>query len=66
MGGFDKERAVTLLNVPADHQVEAAYAVGRAADPADLTEEQRAKEVPNGRRPIRDFAFAGAFKAREA
>jgi nitroreductase len=66
MGGFDKERAVTLLNVPADHQVEAAYAVGRAADPADLTEEQRAKEVPNGRRPITDFAFAGAFKAREA
>jgi nitroreductase len=66
MGGFDKARAATLLDVPADHQVEAAYGVGRAADPADLTEEQRAKEVPNGRRPITDFAFAGRFKAREA
>jgi nitroreductase len=66
MGGFDKERAVTVLDVPADHRVAAAYGIGRVADPAGLTEEQRAKEVPNGRRPIADFAFAGRFKAREA
>ena len=35
-------------------------------EPPVEAEEQRAKEVPNGRRPISDFAFAGAFKAREA
>nr|WP_204262890.1 nitroreductase family protein [Methylobacterium sp. BTF04] len=61
MGGFDKERATTLLAVPEGSHVEAAYAVGRAVPQADLTDEQRAKETPNGRRPITDFAFAGGF-----
>lgn len=61
MGGFDKERTVTLLAVPEGSHVEAAYAVGRAVPQADLTEEQRAKEIPNGRRPITDFVFAGGF-----
>lgn len=66
MGGFDVERARTLLNVPEHHRVEAAYAVGRAIPPDRLDEEQRVKEAPNGRRPITDFVFAGRFPAREA
>ncbi|MGA4550844.1 nitroreductase family protein [Methylorubrum aminovorans] len=65
MGGFDKERAVTVLNVPEHHRVEAAYAVGRATPWAELTEEQRAKERANARRPITDFAFRGGFPQRE-
>lgn len=63
MTGFDRDRAVTALNVPEGHRVEAAYAVGRAIAPSELTEEQRAREVPNSRRPITDFVFAGGFKA---
>jgi nitroreductase len=66
MTGFDKERAVGALNVPEHHRVEAAYAVGRAIPPAELTDEQRTRERPNGRRPITDFVFAGAFPARDA
>lgn len=66
MTGFDRERTVSALNVPADHRVEAAYGVGRAVAYADLTEEQRPKETPNGRRPITDFVHAGGFKAPEA
>ncbi|AWN41140.1 nitroreductase family protein [Methylobacterium durans] len=66
MTGFDKERAVGALNVPEHHRVEAAYAVGRAIPPAEMTDEQRTRETPNGRRPITDFVFAGAFPARDA
>ncbi len=66
MGGFDKERAVSVLNVPEHHRVEAAYGVGRAVPWAELSEEQRAKEVPNGRRPITDFAFRGGFPRHDA
>lgn len=66
MGGFDRERARTLLNVPEHHRVEAAYAVGRAIPNDALSDEQRVKEAPNGRRPITDFAFAGRFPARDA
>ena len=66
MGGFDKERAVIALNVPEHHRVEAAYAVGRATAYDALTEESRAKEIPNGRRPITDFAFPGGFPPRDA
>lgn len=66
MTGFDRERAREVLSVPDDHRVEAAYAVGRAIPDAELTEEQRAREAPNGRRPITDFVFAGRFPPREA
>ncbi|MFE1603180.1 nitroreductase family protein [Methylobacterium sp. ID0610] len=66
MTGFDKDRAPAVLNLPPHHRVEAAFAVGRKADPATLPEEQRARETPNGRHPIGDFAFEGVFPAREA
>ncbi|HJE25759.1 MAG TPA: nitroreductase family protein [Methylorubrum populi] len=65
MGGFDHERAGPTLNVPEHHRVEAAYAVGRATPWAELTEEQRAKERPNGRRSVTDFAFRGGFPQRQ-
>ncbi len=64
MAGFDRDRAMTALNVPEHHRIEAAYAVGRMTPPAELPEEQRAREAPNGRRPITDFTFAGGFPAQ--
>ncbi|WP_336485929.1 nitroreductase family protein [Methylobacterium nigriterrae] len=63
MTGFDRDRAVGVLNVPEGYRVEAAYAVGRATPVGHLSEEQRARERPNGRRPITDFVFAGGFPA---
>ncbi|MGY2050114.1 nitroreductase family protein [Methylobacterium sp. JK268] len=66
MGGFDHGRAPEVLKVPENHRVEAAFAVGRRADPATLSEELRARETPNGRHPIGDFAFPGTFPARGA
>ncbi|GJD47573.1 malonic semialdehyde reductase RutE [Methylobacterium crusticola] len=66
MTGFDKDRAPDVLGLPARHRVEAAFAIGRRADPATLPEEQRAREVPSGRRPLSDFVFEGGFPPREA
>ncbi len=63
MGGFDRARAPGVLNLPEHHTIEAAYGVGRAVAPADMDDEQRAKEAHNGRRPITDFVFAGGFPA---
>ena len=61
MTGFDHARAPEVLRVPEHHRIEAAFAVGRKVPEADLTEEQRPREAPNGRRPLADFVMAGPF-----
>ena len=61
MVGFDRERAFAELRVPQGYRVEAAYAVGRVGDPAQLPEALRAREAPNGRRPLAEIALAGGF-----
>lgn len=61
MTGFDHERAPQVLKVPEHHRIEAAFAVGRKRAVDELTEEQRPREAPNGRRPITDFVLAGPF-----
>ena len=63
MVGFDMERAFAELNVPAGHRVEAAYAIGRRGDPATLPDLLRAREAPNGRKPLSELAFEGGFPA---
>ena len=47
--------------VPDDHAVEAAYAIGRAGDPAVLPESLWAREAPSGRLPLAEIAFEGGF-----
>lgn len=61
MVGFDYDRAARELNVPEDVQVEAAIAVGKLGSPENLPERYRPMETPNGRKPITETAFAGAF-----
>ena len=65
MVGFDNERARGILNVPQDHRIEAAIAVGRKTPHDGLTEEERERGKPNSRRPIADFAFPGGFPKQE-
>ena len=65
MTGFDHVRAPEVLNLPEHHRVEAAYAVGRMIPWDQLSDEQRAREAPTGRRPITDFTHAGPFPARD-
>jgi len=61
MSGVDFDRAQSELGVPERYRIEAAAVVGRIGDPATLPEKLRARETPNGRRPVSEFAFPGNF-----
>jgi nitroreductase len=63
MVGFDIPRAAIELNVPEDHRVEAAIAIGRRGDKAILPEALAAREIPNARKPQSAFVFEGGFPA---
>ena len=61
MQGFDFEKARSVLGVPEDYAVVAMFAVGRPGDPALLPEPLREREVPSGRKPVREFIREGGF-----
>lgn len=63
MVGVDFDRAQTELGVPETFRVEAAVAIGRMGDPATLPEALREREIPSGRKPLDQVAFAGNFVA---
>lgn len=64
MAGFDVQRAIVELKIPEDYRPEAAIAVGRRSDKSSLPDHLKAREVPNGRRPQKDFVFEGGFPAQ--
>jgi hypothetical protein len=49
MYGFDHTRAIEALGVPANHRVEAVYAVGRLGDPALLPHRIEGARIPQRR-----------------
>ncbi len=61
MMGFDRERAREALGVPDDYAVEAMIALGHPGDPDLLPPELRQREVPSGRKPIREITREGRF-----
>lgn len=61
MVGFDHQRALSELKVPAGYRVEAAVAIGKPGDKAQLPEGLQAREVPSQRNPISTTVFEGAF-----
>jgi nitroreductase len=61
MAGFDMARAAVELHVPDAYRVEAAIALGRKGDKSMLPEAQHAREAPNGREKVGNFAFEGKF-----
>lgn len=63
MAGFDKEKARTELNVPAEFSVEAMVVIGKLGDKSVLPEGLQAREVPSPREPLSKLAFEGKFKA---
>jgi nitroreductase len=62
IGGFDVDRAKLDLNVPDDHQVEIAIAIGRQGDRDALPEAFRSLEHPNPRLPVAETTKAGGFQ----
>jgi nitroreductase len=63
MSGIELDRARVALRVPERFRIEAAVAVGRAGDPATLSEKLRAREVPSDRRPLAETVFHDRFPA---
>jgi nitroreductase len=61
MEGFDYERAKAELSIPDDFDVHAMIAIGHRAPADNLPEKYRAMEQPNGRRPLHEIVFDGAF-----
>ncbi len=62
MGGFDRERATTTLELPPDHRLEAFIAIGRPGDPATLPEWAREREKPSGRKPLSELVREGSWR----
>lgn len=61
MIGIDYARAAKELNVPAEHRVEVAIAIGKRGDKAILPEALAARENPNARNPISSIVREGPF-----
>jgi hypothetical protein len=61
MVGFDMDRAFVKLHVPIGYRIEAAYAIGRKGNPAQLPEGLRSQEFPSDRKPLDELAFEGSF-----
>lgn len=62
MAGFDRHRAAHDLQVPDDFAVEAMIAIGRPGSVDVLTPELQQREVPSGRKPVRELICEGPFK----
>lgn len=63
MGGFDRAKAREAVQLPEDYHPEVVIALGYQADPLELPEELREREVPSGRRPLGESVYEGTFKA---
>jgi nitroreductase len=61
MSGFDYELARKTLEVPADYQVLAMFAVGKRAPASELSPELREKEKPSSRKPLELVMKKGKF-----
>jgi nitroreductase len=57
MAGFDYDRAHQFLNLPEDYQVEAMAAVGWPGDVSELPAEMQEREVPSGRKPLKEIVL---------
>lgn len=66
MTGVEFDKAREELGVPDDVRIEAAVAIGRRGAPDRLPEGLREREVPSGRKPVREIAFAGGYTAASA
>ena len=60
MAGFDYEKARTALAIPADHMVEAMFAIGKPGPISNLPADLQKSEVKSDRKNIEQFAFDAA------
>ena len=63
MTGLHFDKAIEILGIPDGYRVEAAAAIGRPGDKAQLPDYLQARETPSPRRPLAEIAFNGTFVA---
>lgn len=63
MTGLHFDKAVEILGIPEGYRVEAAAAIGRLGDKAQLPDYLQSRETPSPRRPLSEIAFNGTFVA---
>jgi nitroreductase len=61
MSGIQYELARSELRIPERFALNAACAIGRIGDPAQLDEKLRSREFPSGRKTAEEFAFKGGW-----
>lgn len=61
MGGFDRDKAKDVLNIPGNYFVNAIIALGYQADKSTLDENYHDRELPSDRKPVEDFLSEGTF-----
>jgi len=61
MQGFDYERARTDLGIPDSFDVMAMIAIGKRGPKENLPKNLQEKEVPNGRKSLREIVMEGSF-----
>jgi nitroreductase len=61
IGGYDKGKARQLLGVPEDYALEAAIAIGKQGDKAQLPAGLQEREQPSPRRPLAELVAEGGF-----
>lgn len=61
MTGLKFGEAEAALGIPADHRLEAAFAIGKQGDKSVLPEFLQEREVASNRKPLAEIAKAGKF-----
>jgi nitroreductase len=61
MGGFDRNKARTELQVPEEYELQIVVAIGYQGEKSDLSEELQEREKPSDRRPLQDLLSEGTF-----
>lgn len=64
MGGFSRDQARELLEIPEEYDIQAIIAVGYHDPDAPLSEKNKEREKPSDRHPIEQFVFEGTFNSR--
>lgn len=62
MGGFDRNKAKEVLQVPEEYEVQAIFALGYYDPNVELPERLQKRELPSDRNPITRFVSEGIFE----
>ena len=65
MGGFDKEKARLVLQIPDEYTIEAMCVIGKPGDPKNLPNYIQEIEKPSGRKNMEEIICEGGFGFKE-